>query len=569
MLHDGAWEPYPRPLNVMTVEKDLLSSPGNPGNAKPPLRARRRHHLWWLLLVALAVLGAGMVTYETDPLPWAYSDSVEYVVSARNFIRGRGLGLFQASGDFSPMTHFPPLYSQVLSSSALLHTDPLRAAGWLNAASLAIFVVLVGLFAEQLLPSSLLALALAAASVISPGLIHIFGGAISEPLFLPLTLGSTLLTLKYAEGGSEGHFVGAVFLASLAALTRYAGLSLALSGPLILMLLSTRPFKRRLVEGILFALVTALPVAAWAAYIRMAHGGAPPREVALVVGGLWVRLQGFRGALVETLWSMIPFSGVWSPLGYRTKLAILALATVAYMGILVPFIVRARRRSISEPRDRSALTLASLAVMGSSYIVFLGVASFAALPAPDIDFRMLSPVLVPLWMSTAGLFVLGRRRVLSTLAVALSVLAVAAQGPATWAVISRLHATGEGYTSVAWRSSALVEAVRSLPEGIPLISNESAAILLLADRPAYDIPELINRERRGGFLSYGSDSQDPIARKFRSEGAALVLFDSIRYQLEPIYGSGAEARVRAMVAGLRVFADVGDGAIYFYPGEEN
>ena len=45
--------------------------------------------------------------------------------------------------------------------------------------------------------------------------------------------------------------------------------------------------------------------------------------------------------------------------------------------------------------------------------------------------------------------------------------------------------------------------------------------------------------------------------------------DDTRSQLDRIYGPEAEARLSAMVSGLRVFADVWDGANYLYPEVEN
>ncbi|OGT26304.1 MAG: hypothetical protein A2Z17_01700 [Gammaproteobacteria bacterium RBG_16_66_13] len=87
------------------------------------LRAAISARLAWGLILAMAALGAGVVLYASDPIPWANSDSVEYAVSARNLIRGAGLGLIQASGRFSPVTHFPPLYPLVLATSAWFGAD--------------------------------------------------------------------------------------------------------------------------------------------------------------------------------------------------------------------------------------------------------------------------------------------------------------------------------------------------------------------------------------------------------------------------------------------------------------
>jgi hypothetical protein len=56
----------------------------------------------------------------------------------------------------------------------------------------------------------------------------------------------------------------------------------------------------------------------------------------------------------------------------------------------------------------------------------------------------------------------------------------------SWQIITRYHQWGAGYTGAAWQRSATLQALQALPPDIPIITNETAAVLLLADRPAYD-----------------------------------------------------------------------------------
>jgi len=518
-----------------------------------------------LPLVAMAVLAATLVAYETDPLPWANSDSVEYVVSARNLIQGKGLGLFQASGDFSPIAHFPPLYPLLLSSAALVGADPLLGARWLSAAAFAIYVLLVGLSAQHFLGSRLLGLAVGAVMLTSARLVYLFGGAISESVFLPLAFGSTILALLYAERTGRTLLVAAAATASLAAMTRYAGLSLALSGPLILVLLSRQPLSRRLLDSMALAFMSVLPVAVWTFYARTAYHSGPPREVSIIVDGLWDRLQGFRGAMVGTLWSMVPFAEVWPPLRYLAKLTLIVLAVGAASVAVGLFLHRSRRRAGPDPRDRPARLVAGLTIFALSYITGLAVASASTVPAPDVDFRMLSPLLAALWLSLMGLGAFSGRRGVIALAFGLSLFAVIQNVPATRSSVARLHESGDGYTSLVWRSSSVIEAVRDLPSDVALISNESAALLLWTQRPAFDIPELQRERGRDTFRAFGLEPEDPIETRFRTQGSALVIFPSIIRQLRPLYGLRTEERLDSLTHGLNVFAELPDGVIYFYP----
>ncbi len=132
-------------------------------------------------------------------------------------------------------------------------------------------------------------------------------------------------------------------------------------------------------------------------------------------------------------------------------------------------------------------------------------------------------------------------------------------------MLESLHAQGAGYTSRAWVSSGTLRAVRDLPAGVPLISNESAAVLLHTGRPAYDMPELVEMNRRPVAEAFGDAVDDPVESKFREHGAALVLFGSILDQLEAIYGTDAELRLAGLTRGLLLRAKTLDGAIYLYP----
>jgi hypothetical protein len=87
--------------------------------------------------------------------------------------------------------------------------------------------------------------------------------------------------------------------------------------------------------------------------------------------------------------------------------------------------------------------------------------------------------------------------------------------------------------------------------------------MLHLDRAAYDLPEIQRAERLPNFDRFG-DGNTPEERVFREEGAALVLFDSIRGQLYGIYREDAESRLEVLTQGLQLYLAGNDGAIYFY-----
>jgi len=90
-----------------------------------------------IAVIPLSLAGAAQIFYATTMGVAAYSDSTEYIVSARNLISGHGLGLITPTGRLMPLYFHPPLYPLVLSALGAPGLDLLRVARWLNIVPLA------------------------------------------------------------------------------------------------------------------------------------------------------------------------------------------------------------------------------------------------------------------------------------------------------------------------------------------------------------------------------------------------------------------------------------------------
>ena len=51
-------------------------------------------HIVLVIVGLLSILGGAAAVYSTAKGPWGYSDSVAYIVSARNLLKGIGLGYY-------------------------------------------------------------------------------------------------------------------------------------------------------------------------------------------------------------------------------------------------------------------------------------------------------------------------------------------------------------------------------------------------------------------------------------------------------------------------------------------
>ena len=119
-----------------------------------------------------------------------------------------------------------------------------------------------------------------------------------------------------------------------------------------------------------------------------------------------------------------------------------------------------------------------------------------------------------------------------------------------------------GYTG--FKGTGLIEYVKGLPAGIPIISDKAPIIQYYAGSTAYPIQEFFGQEGVEEYLPFGSDQDDPAQRAFREQGGALVLFWMVQEEFKGLYGDQAGERYAAFVAGLYLAYDSPEGKVYFY-----
>jgi hypothetical protein len=113
-----------------------------------------------------------------------------------------------------------------------------------------------------------------------------------------------------------------------------------------------------------------------------------------------------------------------------------------------------------------------------------------------------------------------------------------------------------------------MEAVRQLPAGTIIISNETNAVQFLADRPAYPLQEIFNDKPDELFTRYGDGiirNNDTGQQLFHDNKAVFVLFDTIDDQIIGLYGDRTNERISVLVKGLKQIYRGSDGGIFTYP----
>jgi len=526
------------------------------------------------LIVILGIIGFLLILYATQLGPWAYSDSTVYIVSARNLLAGRGLGIVKPSGTLDPLSHFPPLFPLTLSALGLFGIDLVVAARWLNALLFGSTVLMVGVFLNSLTGWPLLSIAVSVVILTSPVLLDLHSGAMSEPLFFFTGLMSLFLMVFYLKSGKRTWLISTAIAAGMASVTRYIGSAYLITGVLSLLLVRRCAFKRRIADILVYSLVGGLPMILFLGWLNSPSIQSHPRLYQFNTGNLWFSLIPVRKAIVNELLGWIPFADQLPPFSYRTKLVIVSVIAFLFLFLIA---VGIRRRQPARKDWRIHNGFLSICVFILFIIPYIGMMTFAYLyawpkPGSGLGERMFSPVYLALLVSIflVWFFLCSSITIRvwhNIVPITASFLLVASSIPNSFATVRSLHNDGRGFTSKSWRASETIEALKGIPPETFLISNEEEAILFHTNRPAYDIPELRRSEPLPSFQRFGDDDESNVQRLFREQGAALVLFHTINVHFYPLYHEDVDQRLKAFTMDLYLYGEYADGAIYFHNKE--
>ena len=520
-----------------------------------------------LALILLSLLGATAIILSTRWGPWAYSDSTTYIVAARNVLKGDGLNVVAHPGSVERLIHHPPLYPLLLSAIGCCGIELLDAARWLNVILFGATIFATGIFSYRLLRSGWLAISLCILMFAIPTLLDMFSGTMSEPLFLFASLTGTFLIVLFLETKRRRILILAALAAGLAFLTRYIGIFAIATGLLALLLLNRTIWKERLLNLLLYGLVSTVPNAAWWLYVYLSSATYAARQV-IAHPSLGDALIKLRLLLVEVFWQWLPFthSQTYSYNSTLRLLLLLGLLCLFPLGLVVIKWWKDRRVTALYRKELSFFV--TWGVFSLAYFVFLAYAYLYTTPIPDIDLRMLLPLQIGLLitLSSGSLLVLKALHIPawgSLGVLGLVLLYLGAFLPASTSLIREYFLHGRGYTSTAWHESNTLEALNKLPPDTPLITNQAAAVLLWTDRPAYDFCSLPCDQP--GNVRYGDNPTDETQVIFRQQGAALVLFYPFCAPRDVLWNVEWMAEIEALTRDLTIYEYSCDGAIYFYP----
>ena len=366
---------------------------------------------WWharrftLLLAGLGILGAAIVLLRVAHGVGVSGDANYYIELARALSEG-GRGLEWLSGDDSRwyLTRYPPalsawwppLYPALLAIFGGFAFDARSVAGPFNALAFGLTIIFTGYWLRASVRSRLLIVLGCALVAFSTPVTWMASWALSEAVFIPLTVLALLSAYKFLRSGERSALIWAAVFSALACLTRYSGVVLVLTMIPLMALQPCTALRERLRHiGVYLAISTA-PLALWVLrnYLvtetftgpRGGAGGPLVKGIARRLSDMeaWNPLAADLRALILPL----ERTPEWIVGGVATGVGLLALATLVAWCALRWWRDEAKSRN----RGHTAITVAGVYAFG--HMVFI--IANAVVGNLGLSARQLIPMYIPL-----------------------------------------------------------------------------------------------------------------------------------------------------------------------------
>jgi 4-amino-4-deoxy-L-arabinose transferase-like glycosyltransferase len=444
----------------------------------------------YILLAIIIGIGMFLVWYSTVWGAGLISDSFQYTASARSLASGNGLSLPYEEGELQPMTKYPPMFSILLAGFELLGGTALQGARLLNIVLFGLNISLMFYSTRKLADSNGFALLAALLFTISFVMVEVHSWALSEPLYISLSLISILLLQKYFEENRTTWITLAALAAAAAFLTRYVGVSLVLATGIVL-LWNRAALQRRIRDLLLFGGIAVLPMALWSL------------RGYLLTRTLNDRTLAFHPLTIKNYVSAIDVVYGWFfPRSLVAGAEKIFLALTAAALTLLFLLIWRSRKAFTNGWIEDFSSTKKIFLLHGIYVVLYALVILVSKTWLDADIglsdRILSPMLVSLLiLVTAGLSFLWNNYAKARLFVVLAGLGLLVYYAAgTFVSVQGFHDTGLGIARRGWSRSEVIQSLRSYRD-MPLYTNSNSSLYLWSDRAGYGVTDFETLKEEG------------------------------------------------------------------------
>jgi 4-amino-4-deoxy-L-arabinose transferase-like glycosyltransferase len=438
----------------------------------------------FVALLLISLIGILLVLQATPEGAALSDDSIAYIAGARSMVAGHGYREAWLASN-GPVTHFPPAFPALLAFFGYLGFDPLHAVRYVNALLFGASAFMLGILAWRMTPSLTAGLVLAGLFVLSGDLLQVYTAAMSEPLFIFLSLLAIWTFDLYFERDNHWWLGACATFVGIAYLTRYSGLALIATFVAALLILP-RQWKHKIILCGLFIAGTLPWILAWTIRNRVEAENATNRMLA------WhpITRENISIGLRTVSEFLIPIEA-WRQVIHKQTSIIQLLIVIILGAALVWLAIKTwkyltdkglREKKLGEVISfTTALYLfAYLASIISSMLMFDAATKF--------KLRILAPGYVSLLILLVyfGVWLRSKSR---PLVIVLTFVFVGLFAYKQINTVSFLSRGGLGYASFQWYDSKAMAYLRELPPDVHIYTDEPGAVYLYTGRGNYVLPD--------------------------------------------------------------------------------
>lgn len=487
----------------------------------------------FIALLLIAVTGILLVLMATPEGAGLSDDSIAYIAGARSMAAGNGYREAWLASN-QPVTHFPPAFPAVLAFFGFLGIDPLNAARWVNALLFGANAALLGILAWRMSPSLTAGLVLAGLFILSGDQLQVHTMAMSEPLFIFLSLLSIWMFDLYFERDQHWWLGACATFVGMAYLTRYSGLALIATFVVALFILH-KSWKKKIVTSVLFVAGTLPWILGWTLRNRLIAENITNRAFA------WhpITEENIRIGLRTVSEALIPVEA-WRREIFKQPMIIEA-AIVLILGVVLVWLLMkiwnylrnplppippapASQESSQGKEGIQTREVVSFTVALFFFAYFASTISSMLMfdAATKFRLRILAPMFVCLLILLVylGVWLRGKNR---PLVVLLTFLFLGLSAYRQVNTIDFWSRGGMGYASFQWYDSKAMAYLRELPEDTHIYTDEPGAVYLYTGRGNYVLPD--RYDSATALARQGFEEKLAIMRQEILDGrAVLVIF---------------------------------------------
>jgi hypothetical protein len=379
-------------------------------------------------------------------------DSIGYLSLAANMLKGRGFRLFTRDW----CSDWPPLYPALLGSVDFFVNDPVRTAGIASTVCFATTILTAYVWLGRLTSSILVRLIAVAFLTFDQAITNLYNSALSESLFIPLSLICIYLTDRCVATDRRRYFYLSAVSALACCLTRYIGVTIVAAVVLALAMRTKRPVRRNILECAFYVGLVLAPMTCWCLINHHFTGE--------YMGERDPGTNSFHDCL------MALFQCITNGVGGHWVLWFLVV--IALVGMTASIVSKSVRPFGPVRTGLLFIVLYAITVVWSSSRYNIDM----------IDDRLTSPLIVPLVCVSIGLFEplrssLGRIPRFVTTTVTGGIFAIAAV-----VSLSSPQVPSGGYLAQMWQFSPTLAYVEHRRFESPIYSNDSAAIYFITNK---------------------------------------------------------------------------------------